>query len=166
MSNCVYRFPHGLSSLYGDINSIITDGRVASKYNEKIILPGIINGYIPEPGDAPGMDGRVGSRVYEVRSLTPRGIKFQRSQYQGKGRTCNQAQLLESICEKDCFLIVDITRPPMFGLTILPSEIVEKWVHNGFLTPSGLTPSKFWWLMNQTGHVVEKISDSLPRITI
>jgi hypothetical protein len=91
-----------------------------------------------------------------VRCLTKCGVKFQLSEFMGKGRTCDIDDLIYSIDSYPYFVIVDITAYGKWNLFILESAELLRCVHNGTLKPSGWRKKSFYEHIAKFGYTLTK----------
>jgi hypothetical protein len=84
-----------------------------------------------------------------VRTLT-RSIRFQDSIFIGGGRKrCTLADLKQSIRRSDRWFVCDVRDFPEVRFYKIKSSVLEKWIDNGELTPSGLSAKRFTELLNR-----------------
>lgn len=90
------------------------------------------------------------------KTLTPSGVKFQKSVYVGSGRSCSQDDLIRSLLEAELYQIVDITSIPDVALTTVASRLLvakaRETLPNGrfALTPSGWNAAQFYAFLNES----------------
>ena len=130
-----------------EIDVILKDGRAASPWAEisatKIQFGHPLSFF---KKDRKGSDGTMGTEVKnktEVKTLTGRCVRFQDSQYIGKGRKCTYKNLCDSIEGKKYYIVCDITTP-IWKYIFFPSAWLLSHVEKGNLTKSGWTLKNFW----------------------
>lgn len=127
------------------------DGRVVSRFSE--YWASRLYDFIKcENSNEAGYDGFIkhkllGKIKIGVRSLTERGIKFQKSVYIGAGRKCDDEKLLESIEAVDFEIVVDTTEALTFTLMPVKTDILKSLVKDKLFGCSGLTKNKFYELV-------------------
>jgi hypothetical protein len=76
-------------------------------------------------------------RVVSQKVLTRNGVRFSESRYLGCGRSNTKENLLASLKRQDFTLIVDITQPPVYIVTLVANGILEDLVEEGKLDQFG-----------------------------
>ena len=117
------------------------DGRVAGQWGElwaASLFDFVVHGH----ANVPATDGAVqasalGDLGVSVKSLTRKGVKFQQSKYQGVGRRCSQADLIDSIGRSDRHLVVDIRSFPTVDFLVLPAAWLLGKAYAERLKPAG-----------------------------
>lgn len=122
--------------------------------------------------------GDLGDLGISVKSLTESGVKFQLSRDTGSGRSCSQKDLVEALRAVTFVVVVDVTEFPLVKfIKLLAAQVPLRWaqepccardlrVGRTSLTPSGLTKSKFYELLNEAypdGIVEEDAGESLKK---
>lgn len=136
------------------------DARVASRFAEH--WAAALFGYLKHKDtNAPGSDGTAyfgafGPHKVSHKCLSKAGVKFQRSSFVGSGRECTKEDLIQSIAEVDYFCICDIRSFPELKMLSIKTRLVRRWIDDGKLTPSGLSPRRFYELLGETGILEEK----------
>lgn len=102
---------------YGDITEQrlarrFTDGRLSGLLNEELIVAHFSGLHINEDAGASyDLTGETGER-YEVKTVTPNGLKFRPSNQYGVGRTRDDAAAQERILSIDYYILVDVRDMP------------------------------------------------------
>jgi hypothetical protein len=94
-----------------------------------------------------------------VRSLTRRGIKFQKSANIGSGRKATQDDVDDAVASVERVVVVDIRDFPNLTFIPLDSKWLMRQAHKGVLTVRGLRPAQFYDLLKSEFAIEEKSFD-------
>lgn len=96
----------------------------------------------------PGSDARltlgpIGRFEISVRCFNRGAIKFQKSKFIGSGRKATQDDLIQSVEEVECIVLVDLRCFPALSFYPIDSKSVLRLIRTGQLTTAGMTPRRF-----------------------
>jgi len=116
----------------------------------------------------PGSDGQValgpiGRFHISVRCFNKGSIKFQKSKFIGYGRKTSADDLIASVEEVECMVIVDLRRFPRLSFYPIDSKSILRLIRQGELTKSGLTPRRFdAWIARDFNLVYKTVDLPIP----
>jgi hypothetical protein len=95
----------------------------------------------------PGSDARlslgpIGRFEISVRCFNKGNIKFQKSKFIGSGRSATAEDLVRSVEEVECIVLVDLRRFPTLSFYPIDSKSVLRLIRTGQLTTGGMTPRR------------------------
>ena len=134
---------------YATALAVFSNGRAFSQIGEEHAA--ILMGFeLHHHKDVRGSDGfredpKSGAKLLiSVKSAARANVKFQLSVYTGAGRTCTLANLIDSIEQSDSIVVVDVRELPHVRITEFPAQCALDWIDAGILSPSGMTPERFY----------------------
>ena len=121
---------------YGDIAEQrlarrFTDGRLSGLLNEELVVAHFRGLRLNEnAGAAHDLFGDAGER-YEVKTVTPNGLKFRPSNQYGVGRIRDDAAALERILALTGYILVDVRRMPNVTIYFVSSAALARLAEIG-----------------------------------
>lgn len=120
----------------------------------------------------PGSDARlslgpIGRFEISVRCFNKNSIKFQKSKFIGSGRSATPEDLVRSVEEVECIVLVDLRRFPTLSFYPIDSKSVLRLIRTGQLTTAGMTPRRLdAWLAETFTLEYRQIELPLPAAAI
>ena len=120
----------------------------------------------------PGSDARlslgpIGRFEISVRCFNKGNIKFQKSKFIGSGRSATAEDLVQSVEEVECIVLVDLRRFPTLSFYPIDSKSVLRLIRTGQLTTAGMTPRRLdAWLAETFTLEYRQIELPLPAAAI
>ncbi len=137
---CARKIADALRIPESDVREYMTDGRRVSFLVERRLALEHPDWRLATSGGAGYdlIDPRGG--LWEVRSVTRRGVYFCPSNQVGSGRSFDEAGFLKKVADLAGYIVTDIEGFPKMTVYKIPSDNVRRWWHAGKLGKNSRVP--------------------------
>lgn len=137
-----------------EVMELFKDGRLTGRLAE--VWGTRLYGYARhQSSNHPGSDGSIGQYEIAVRSFKDK-LRFQESRFMGAGRSCTKNDLISSLEQVKMFVVVDLRSFPLVTFYPLDTKWLLRLVHQGQLSPSGISAQRFDQLLTSSFQLLDQ----------